>query len=213
MRLDQLDQPLYWVTWNLFLASVPVALAYLTSWLAGVARKKPVFRIPVAVLLLAWLAFLPNTCYLLTEWRHFLMTLDAANLYLRSQIDRDVTLKLMLYTAFYFCYSAAGMLALTLAIRPIARLARKDRATLWVYAIPLFLMLSVGVYLGLVLRYNSWDLVVRPHEVMNSVLGIVYRPKLFSFIIAFAGFLALAYAAIDMWIDGFLARVNRGKGL
>ncbi len=37
------------------------------------------------------------------------------------------------------------------------------------------------------------------------------RPKLAAFILAFGGFLWVAYEAIDIWIDGLKLRLAAGK--
>lgn len=50
-----------WVAWNLVLAIFPVLLGRSIGALAS--RNKPL----AWALLPVWLAFLPNTCYLLTE--------------------------------------------------------------------------------------------------------------------------------------------------
>ncbi|MDO8588374.1 MAG: DUF1361 domain-containing protein [Armatimonadota bacterium] len=202
---------LTWVIWNLFLAAVPVATAQAICRTEPRWRARPVLKIGVAVLLLVWLAFLPNTCYLLTEWRHFLARLDSSDLYIRSQLDNRMTLLLMFYTAFYFCYSAMGMLAFALAIRPIACLVRKDGAAAWVWGIPLFLLTSLGVYLGLVLRFNSWDLITRPSTVWAVAASLAARPVLAAFLVLFAGMLWLAYIVTDIWIDGLILRLGRGE--
>jgi uncharacterized membrane protein len=209
MRLTSAEA---WVIGNTFLAFIPVVLAQLISWMAGLSRKGPLVYVPLVVAAAAWLVFLPNTCYLLTEWRHFLATLDASDLYLRARMDSAMTLRLMTYTAFYFCYSGVGMLAFTLAIRPIARLTKRYGFNKWVFGIALFVLLSAGVYLGLVLRYNSWDLIARPRKVWASVAGLLSRPKLSAFVIGFGGFLALAYMVIDIWIDGFMGRWKQAFG-
>jgi uncharacterized membrane protein len=112
----------------------------------------------------------------------------------------------MLFTAFYIFYSGIGMLTFTLAIRPIHRLLKKTNISVLLPGTILFLMLSIGVYLGLILRYNSWNLIDRPHEVFASVAIIASKPFLPAFIIVFAGFLWLSYAVIDIWTDGFIAR-------
>jgi uncharacterized membrane protein len=194
------------VTLNLFLAAVPVVLAQV------ICRSEPRWRgrtgasIGIAALLLLWLVFLPNTCYLLTEWRHFLVTLDASNLYLRSQVDHRITLLLMLYTAFFFCYSAVGMLAFALAIRPVDRLVRKDGNVPWVWGTLLFLLVSLGVFLGLVPRFNSWNLATHPARIFTTIGVVFHHPVLSAFLVVFAGMLWLMYVAIDIWIDGFLLR-------
>jgi uncharacterized membrane protein len=172
------------------------------------------FAVGLAVLLalgLVWLAFLPNACYLLTEWRHFLELLNSLQIYQRWQARRDSSamLQLTTLTLFFFCYSSLGMLAFTLAIRPVVRVLRQYLRTVWPLGIPFFTIVSLGVYLGLVLRYNSWDLLHRPSEVWFAMLAVTMRPALFAMVIAFGLFLWLAYVCIDIWIDGFLLRWQR----
>ena len=61
------------VVWHLLLAAVPVVQASVLGWLLGAPRTHRLLTRVIAVpLTLAWLVFLPNTCYLLTEWRHLL---------------------------------------------------------------------------------------------------------------------------------------------
>src|SRR4051812_24569935 len=60
--------------WNLALAAIPVPAAYAFASRVRTAKASR-SRLPVAsaaVLGLVWLVFLPNSCYLMTEWRHFL---------------------------------------------------------------------------------------------------------------------------------------------
>jgi uncharacterized membrane protein len=159
----------------------------------------------------AWLFFLPNTCYLLTEWRHFLDAMEYLRLPYRWQTDSGATVDLMMHTLFYMCYSGFGLLTFALAVRPIARLFRNSGADLWVWGFPLFILNSLGVYLGLVLRFNSWEMLTQPSKIWASVASISSRPVLLSFIIAFAGFLWLAYVIMDIWVDGFIVRWKQIK--
>ena len=194
--------------WNVFLAVIPVIFAQLIVMLAIRHNKNVLDWALITVLGIVWLAFLPNTCYLITEWRHFLTQLDIENLYVRAHLSSFITVWLMTYTALYFCYSGIGMIAFTLAIRPLARMLKEKGVITWIPGIILFTMLSIGVYLGLVHRYNSWDLLNRPSEILSSITTIANRPILTSLVIVFAAFLWLSYFAIDVWIDGFLGRWN-----
>lgn len=203
INLHELYFVLYSVVWNVFLALIPVVLAYVINWGAGRLN----FSRTVLVLLgMAWLVFLPNTCYLLTEWRHYLTMMDGQNLYLRSRGNPAITLMLMAYTGFFMLYSGVGLVTFALAIRPLARLARQKGVNLAIIGTPLFILLSVGVYLGLVLRYNSWDLLTRPTDIWVSVIELTARPLLSLFILGFAMVLWAAYAAVDIWIDGYKFR-------
>jgi uncharacterized membrane protein len=203
-----------WVGVNLSLALTPVVLAHLIYALLGpvYSRTGTASKVLGLALGVVWLFFLPNTCYLLTEWRHFLDTLEFLRLPYRWQTDSGATVDLMMHTLFYMCYSAFGLLTFALAVRPIARLFRDGGADLWVWGFPLFILNSLGVYLGLVLRYNSWEMLTHPSEIWASVASISSRPVLLSFIIAFAGFLWLAYVIMDIWVDGFVARWKQIRG-
>lgn len=77
-----------------------------------------------------------------------------------------------------------------------------------VWAFPFFAIVSLGVYLGLVLRFNSWDLLVRPAAVWKAIMEITHRPLLAIFIAAFGLFLWVAYEALDIWIDGLKWRLT-----
>lgn len=204
-----------WVGWNMFLAVIPVALGYYIHDLVAaptVRRLNTSRKLWVSVVGLAWLFFLPNTCYLLTEWRHFLDTLGYSNMAWRWHSDSSALVELMMHTLFYLCYSSFGMLTFALAIRPVARLLRNSGANMTLWAIPLFLLSSIGVYLGLVLRFNTWDMVTRPRIIWSAVVAISDRPMLTSLIIVFAGFLWVGYLVMDIWVDGFVARWGRIRG-
>lgn len=209
-----LDRSFFLLTaWNIMLAVVPVFLGLILGWLANRPRLPLSAWAGIFVVGLAWLAFLPNTCYLLTEWRHFLETLDATNLYLRARMNASTTVWLMAYTAFYFLYSGFGMLCFALAIRPVAATLRRARVNLVIPGLLLFGMLAVGVYLGLIQRYNSWDLLARPGTVVDSVVELGSRPLLSLFLMGFAGFLWLAYVAVDIWVDGLVQRFRRSQAM
>ena len=205
-----------WVVRNTFLALIPVVMAYTIADLVEVTENRRRLSVKGLILILGvvWFAFLPNTCYLLTEWRHFLTRLDYSNLYVRWRMtgDADTAFELMTHTLFYLCYSGIGALTFTLAIRPMARLLKRSGATVWVWAIPFFMLMSLGMYLGLIMRYNSWDLIGRPGDVWRTVADLRLRPTLSAFIVAFGGFLWLVYAAVDIWIDGFVCRWKGMRG-
>lgn len=117
-----------------------------------------------------------------------------------------------IYALFYMFYSGIGLLTFALAIRRIAWVMRQRRLTLWIWAMPFVLLMSLGVYLGLILRLNSWDIISNPHIVWASIVSTLTRPALVSLIGAFAGFLWFVYLVMDIWVDGLVCRFRAGKG-
>lgn len=198
-----------WTLWNLALAAVPVALGYLFAsrrW-SGAGRGGLTRAAWVAVGLL-WLAFVPNTGYLLTEWRHFLEHVDRRGLALGAQDDPRLLLAIATRACFYAAYSGFGVLALTLAVRPVERRLREARVPFAAAAPVLFGLISLGVYLGLVLRLNSWDLWERPGRVLEAIADVPARPWLASAVVLFAAGLWGLYEAVDLWLDAAAERVR-----
>jgi uncharacterized membrane protein len=198
-----------WVIWNTFLAVIPVAVGYgIYALYKYPHRRTTAIRAGIVILGLVWFAFMPNTCYLLTEWRHFLERIGYSNLHAEMYVSKDAAFELMVYTLFYMFYSGIGLLTFALAIRPIAWVMRHLRLTLWVWAMPFFLLMSLGVYLGLILRLNSWDLLTRPGFVWESVMGVLFSPTILAFIVPFAAFLWFVYLVMDIWFDGLACRLR-----
>lgn len=203
-------QPVYWILWNILLSVIPVGAAYLLAW--GVEtftldRK----RVPWLVwlpLALFWFAFLPNTCYLLTEWRHFLFDEHFTSLRDAAETDRTLMLAVARQGLFFLVYSGIGVLCFTLSIRPIERLLRKLRANLTLFALPFFFLTSLGVYMGLIVRLNSWDIVTRPGHVLSVALRALTTPLLLETIVIFAFLLWLLYQIVDIWVDGATLRIR-----
>src|SRR5450432_3045497 len=122
-------QSLKWILWNLMLATTSVPAGYLLS--AGAQaltiRKKSVpwiFWLPLAIF---WIAFLPNTCYLLTEWRHLLLGSRFEELRSLSYKDKGGLLEAATYGLFFILYSGYGVLCFVLSIRPVEALIRKTK--------------------------------------------------------------------------------------
>ncbi len=210
-------RPIPNVLWNLFLAVVPVVLAFVIA--RGVRRERSetgtVQWVLWGPLALVWLAFLPNSCYLLTEWRHYFTTLTQSPLYAQAHQGGDGRMDFFLITAFYLAYSGAGLLAFFLAVWPLDRLTRVRLGRTGAMLRPvIFPLCALGVYLGLMQgRFNSWDLVSAPRlaGLLATVADIVHRPLLLVSILVFGAVLWLFYAAFDIWMDGLAWRMAQRR--
>lgn len=200
---------LRWVTWNIFLALIPVVLAYALAWGLGRGKQRRLPLILCLPLALAWLAFLPNTCYLLTEWRHLLFDPQWAEILDMGDTNRRAMLSTAKWSLFFLAYSGAGVLLFVLAIRPIERWLRLVGHRFIYYAPPLFFLTSLGVYLGLIVRFNSWDLLHRPLMIWNTAVDAVLHPNTLTPIVVFAILLWGLYEAVDLWVDGIMDRLHR----
>jgi uncharacterized membrane protein len=221
MPLEAELRPAHNVAFNLFLALIPMALAFFVA--RGVRRQMHTTGrvrwfawLPV---LLLWLVFLPNTCYLLTEWRHYLQTIATTPLYFQALQGKEALRDLLIVTCFYILYSGLGLLTFFLAVWPLDRLVRR-RLGVWVWPMQavIFFLCALGVYLGLIQRFNSWDPLnlasgVMLTEILSSIAETLSRPTLTLLIVGFGMVLWLLYFLFDIWMEGaierFRARRNR----
>jgi len=194
------------VSWNLFLAALPVLFGY---WLARVLQRQqqPLPWARCLLLGVAWLGFLPNAPYLLTEWRHLLFDERWAPLRDAGNEDHVAMFHMAVWALGFFLYSAAGVVCFVLAIRPLDRALRQSgHRTVW-YAPALFFLTSLGVYLGLILRWNTWDLLTRPHRVVDSALEAFTSAPLLGAILVFALILWALYAALALLLVALTLRL------
>jgi uncharacterized membrane protein len=165
------------LAWNLFLALVPVAAALGVQALAGRrgARGRTVLLVAV------WLLFLPNAPYVVT---------DAAHLTWATGVPR--WLDVLLFASFAW----AGLLAGFLALYVVHRLAeaRWGNVAAWAGAVLVVVASSAAIFVGRYAQWNSWDLLIRPHAVVDS---LTWRPGTAIGVTAsYSTFLLAAYAAV-----------------
>jgi uncharacterized membrane protein len=188
-----------------------VILGYVTAWIGRVADRKrcPAIWILLGPLLALWIVFLPNSCYLFTESRHLLQAVEHEALWTRARHEPSIAIRLALGGAVSLLYCSAGAMTFALSIRPVNTWLSRIGVQTGLWAPPFFLLVSLGVYLGLVVRFNSWDLLTRPDVVLETVAGIADRPLLLTTLMLFAFFLWAIYVLNDIWIDGFQMRWRR----
>lgn len=197
------------ILWNMFLAAVPIPLGYA---LAAVLRREErwigAWWLPAAF----WIVFLPNSAYLTTGWRHFLEGVGAYEQAFIIHGYLSSFQRLIPVMAACLAYTSFGFLSLVLATRPVERLAREWGAPLRLLTGPFFILVAAGVFLGLRLRFNSWDLAIRPFSVAAEAFRTFREPGGVGVILSLALFLGLGYLIADIWVDGFLARRARWAG-
>jgi len=168
------------LVWNLALAWIPLVLAVLLA--AAYSQRRS--AVELIVLAAAWLVFLPNAPYVLTDFIH----LGSEH----RQFDA------ILLASFAFTSLALGFSSLLLVQLVVTRAA--GAAIGWLVALSSLLAASVGIYLGRIVRLNSWDVVQRPALLAQIVRDRLDDPfgnrHLIGFVVALCGFLTLAYCGL-----------------
>jgi uncharacterized membrane protein len=168
--------------WNLFLAVVPLVLAYALAW----AARRDWATLAVPLLGLAWLLFLPNAPYLISDLVHLQDGASRVNV---------LTLGLVALT---------GLLIGVKSVQIVQRVVdeRFGAAWGWRAAQATVVLTTLGVYMGRVLRWNSWNVLSRPHVLIDTVLRSSGEPRRLALALAATLVSAIIYYGLYRVIAG-----------
>ncbi len=145
--------------WNLFLAYIPY---FISNWLIHrpdwIERKKK-----FALILFVWLAFIPNTFYILTDVFHLGET---------HWVPRWFDLIVLLSFAFN------GALLGFVSIRQMEKImeVKLGTKTEWYFTYPVMFLNGLGVNIGRYMRYNSWDIITNPFQLVADIISLLIYP-------------------------------------
>jgi len=175
-----------WMQWNLLLALVPVAMAWVlfgngrrhhVGWWCGV---------------FAFVVFLPNAPYVLTDSIHLLDDIR------RTSSDLFVIGAIIpLYASFFLVGMGCYVAALNRAVGEFARTDRAQRQL----ELGSHVLCAVGIFLGRVLRYNSWQVVTHPLRILRAIPTALSPAGL--------AFIVLTFAALVVGTAVLRAAVHR----
>jgi uncharacterized membrane protein len=168
--------------WNLFLAWIPLGLALLLYD----RHVRSARGVTLAGLGLLWLLFFPNAPYIVTDLRYLEGVSGKGFWYDGVLIGTTALTGLLL-----------GFVSLYL-LHAIVRRSVGARNS-WLFVLAVLGLSSVGVYVGRVLRWNSWDVFVRPGSLAadlgQALVDPLAHPKPIAISLAFTSFLVVGYLA------------------
>jgi len=153
-------QPYRFMIWNLFLAWLPLLAA---GGAARLANRPAALR--KTLLIACWLLLFPNAPYLVTDWIHPIM--NGAYRW-ADQTSMRLWTEIVLFTLFAWIGLMLGYLSIRLVHEMILR--SPLRAAGWPFVAAVSFLGGFGVYLGRFARLNSWDVVLDPHGLRESVM-------------------------------------------
>jgi uncharacterized membrane protein len=172
------------LVWNLFLAWVPLVFALLAGdeFHAGAGRTWRFVGFAGA-----WLLFFPNAPYIFTDVIHL-------TTYFYNHFWVDLVLILLCaLTGFVL-----GFVSLFLMQGVVRRLF--GTAASWWFIAPSQPLSGFGIYLGRFLRFNSWDIILKPFALSRGIGRWAANPlahsSTYAFPILFAVFLFVAYVIL-----------------
>lgn len=167
------------LAWNLALAWIPMLLAL--ALLGG--QRLGARALPLLTIMAAWLLFLPNAPYLVTDVIHLRTVWGGVPWWFDVALIGSAAATGLLL----------GYASLLIVQAVVAR--RHGEVAGWLLAVAALLLSGVGVYMGRFLRLNSWDVVSRPGALAGEArvrLGDPLANELFLGVVAIVGTLLIA---------------------
>ena len=155
------------IPWNIFLALVPCLIVYCAAKSVGKKKWKDLKgqQIAFMIIFLIWLFFFPNTAYLFMIPRHLVNYCDNFDQY-RACLTGGSWVVM-----FFFTYALIGLPTFYYGLNKMEKLFRSMCGRIYADLLPVIVipLTSIAVMFGLYERYNSWDVIVRPCELLRTV--------------------------------------------
>ena len=183
------------LAWNLVLAWIPFLLAVALH--DGARRGRTTAML--ASLGALWLLFLPNGPYIVTDFVH---------------VGRASGVPVWFDAGMIASFAAVGVvlgLGSVLLVQGVIE-RRFGAVAGWAALVPIFALCSLGIYLGRVSRFNSWDAVTNPGRLARTLgshlADPLARPEALVALAGATGLLVVGYLVLYTVSD---LRLERGR--
>lgn len=191
------------LTWNAVLAWFPLGVMLVLRDLLAARR---IGRVGAWVGLGVWLAFLPNSPYIITDLFHIqnitapLLWFDTLSIFLFATMG--------LLTGLYSTLLAHRLLSQLVVVRP--RLV--GQLLIWAMVLGAQAMAGFGIYLGRWGRWNSWHVLTKPWVLGQAVLDSLQTPLALKMTLVYGFVLAGLYVAFWLFVQDTDSRANSARG-
>lgn len=153
------DKLLLFLLWNLFLGLIPL---FFSSLLLEMNKQsKPSWM--CYVMGFVWLIFLPNGPYIFTDIVHL-------------TYGRREYFMLDFITILYFAVLAFISSVISLTDVSVYLKTKMRPLAVNTFMAVICLLCSFGIYMGRDMRFNSWDVILKPDEIFRETLARISHP-------------------------------------
>jgi uncharacterized membrane protein len=185
-----------WILWNLFLAFIPLLLSF---WLF---RRKTGDRSFLWWMgLIVFIAFLPNAPYVLTDIIHLIQA---------TRSGHSAWVITLIFIPVHLLAILSGFEAYVVSLLNQGHYLKRQGAKHWVVWSELFvhLLCAIGVFLGRFRRFNSWDIVTDPGDLLLSTIDdLTTKRPLFVIAITFV-IITVLYWLLKQVTLGLVLRIR-----
>jgi uncharacterized membrane protein len=167
------DYQLATVFFNLLLILIPFGIYKLLVWYWQRTRFiKPSQKILAGLAFFFWLIFIPNTAYVISEVRHLLNYCPTGAAFKVCEQGAWIIL-------FFFTYAVIGLISYYYLLAAMSRLFEKifGKTAARIFILAIIPVIALGVLLGLLNRWNTWELFIYPLDLMKTLISYVSVPQ------------------------------------
>lgn len=181
-----------WMGWNLFLAVIPLVLSVFLF------RRSPLIKTSIEhrhrfpfwwLGVTAFVAFLPNAPYILTDIIHFVEWV---------RTGASIWIVTLIYIPLFVLFLTAGFEAYVISLLNVGYYLKQRGLKQYVFPMELTLhgLSAIGIFLGRFLRFNSWNILTHWNDLAASLVqDVLDKQPLITIAITFI-ILTLLYALV-----------------
>lgn len=173
---------LLFLIWNLFLAFIPYFLSSSIYKNFFNTSKK----IQNSFYGLVWLLFIPNSFYILTDFTH-----------LHFKTTFQFSLDMLIISGFSFVGFYVGLLSIhTIRLLVIAKYGNTKGN---IFILTISFLSAFGIYLGRVLRFNSWDIISKPIQLAYTSIYALFSLETIIYTLQLGTIILISYILFYYW--------------
>lgn len=149
-----------WILWNLFLAFIPLVLSFWLFRRKAVKKRSPLWW----ALFIVFVAFLPNAPYMLTDIIHLIRG---------TRAGYAIWLIALVFIPLHLIAILGGFEAYVISLINQGNYLKRQSARQFILwsELAAHALCAIGIYLGRFIRFNSWDLVTDPSDVLTTTVN------------------------------------------
>ena len=173
---------LLFLIWNLFLAFFPYFLSssiYKNFFNTSKKTQNSFYG-------LVWLLFIPNSFYILTDFTH-----------LHFKTTFQFSLDMLIISGFSFVGFYVGLLSIhTIRLLVIAKYGNTKGN---IFILIISFLSAFGIYLGRVLRFNSWDIISKPIQLAYTSIYALFSLETIIYTLQLGTIILISYILFYYW--------------
>jgi uncharacterized membrane protein len=173
---------LLFLIWNLFLAFIPYFLS--SSIFKNFFNKSK--KTQNSLYGLVWLLFIPNSFYILTDFTH-----------LHFKTTFQFSLDMLIISSFSFVGFYVGLLSIH-TMRQLV-IAKYGNTKGNIFILTISFLSAFGIFLGRVLRFNSWDIISKPIQLASTSINALFSLETIIYTLQLGTIILISYILFYYW--------------